>query len=337
ISQKQLNEEKEKLEINESLIKKDLNEIKSFGTNYGALIRLLQLQKNLIRNIMYGENILNFMENKNISFDSKLYDILKDLKDKNVELSQKINEINLSLNNLEKENITNIELVSYFINIKSEIINLTKEFRENLKNISEEEKKALREELKNKTFENHEKLRKEIEKTIREFNKKKILDLLNKSNISIDEFLNKVRDKNLTYKEIRDMLKDQLKSFNNKTKIDFLKNLEKEKEKIEVAKQIALNTRLKFEKNENIEKVKDIMKNENLTIEEKRAKLEILIQERINERKKFINERKEEIESKKNEFREENKEKREDKKEEAKNIRNENREQIRNDLRNNEN
>jgi hypothetical protein len=89
------------------------------GTSHGAEVRLLQLQKSIERNIIYGENIIEWIDGVNSSYDTSamesLVDELKEIKDEVVS-------VNLSQDS--------DELVRQFVDLKGDAINVTAEFRE---------------------------------------------------------------------------------------------------------------------------------------------------------------------------------------------------------------
>ncbi|MEM3373875.1 MAG: hypothetical protein QXE31_01510 [Candidatus Woesearchaeota archaeon] len=268
-------------------LNKDLKYVEIMNTPHGAIIRLLQLQKNIIRNILHGEQILKALDNKNITYDKRMDEILTELKSINTEISKKIENINTS------NDETNQELVIEFVDLKSKAINLTKEFKNNLKNLSDEEKERLRQELKKKSFEEVEKIENKVRNAIKELNKKRTMYLFNNTNINLEDLKKEIEEKNLTSKEIKNMVKERLKTLNITEKKNIIERFNKEREKIEIRKQIALNTRLRLDKNENVDKVKEIMQNPNLTIEEKKAKVNILIEEKIKTNKEVLKEKKE--------------------------------------------
>ncbi|MEM4397525.1 MAG: hypothetical protein QW757_02785 [Candidatus Woesearchaeota archaeon] len=268
-------------------LNKDLKYVEIMNTPHGAIIRLLQLQKNIIRNILHGEQILKALDNKNITYDKRMDEILTELKSINTEISKKIENINTS------NDETNQELVIEFVDLKSKAINLTKEFKNNLKNLSDEEKETLRQELKKKSFEEVEKIENKVRNAIKELNKKRTMYLFNKTNINLEDLKKEIEEKNLTSKEIKNMIKERFKKLNITEKKNIVDLFNREREKIEIRKQIALNTRLRLDKNENVDKVKEIMQNPNLTIEEKKAKVNILIEEKIKTNKEVLKEKKE--------------------------------------------
>lgn len=270
-------------EITQENLSKDMKEVEIMHTPYGATVRLLQLEKNIIRNILHGEYILNAIKKNNITLnettETRLNEIINELKNINEKIAEEIKNINK----------TNPEdAVSHFVEWKSEAINLTKEFKMIVSDIRKMNFVEIKEELKKIKNREIEKLEKEIDLAVKELNKERVQKILEITNLSKEDLMKQIKEGNLTATEMKKLINDKFRDINKTGKKAFLDKLKEEREKIELLKQEALNKRLKLEK-ENMEKVKQILSDDNLTISEKKAKLKVMAQEKIRERIKGVN------------------------------------------------
>ncbi len=98
-------------------IKHDKDEIKAFNNGQGAKIRLLQLQKRILRNIYVGEKAIDYIEDENISIEARAI-----LEEMNILLEQVQD---YTFEDKDKE-----ILVEDFLAYKAQAIDLTRRFRE---------------------------------------------------------------------------------------------------------------------------------------------------------------------------------------------------------------
>lgn len=153
-------------EQDEEIDEETQQEIKAMNTPLGAEIRLLQLKKALLINILKAEMAIEVLKSLEFGEEdlSALEDILDDMKD----LYEVINGIDP----------TSEDAVQAFVENKSLAINLTKEFRDTIKDLLDEvDLNALREQIKAMISEEVLSIGKYIHSRIRQFNRNQLYRL----------------------------------------------------------------------------------------------------------------------------------------------------------------
>jgi len=147
-------------------------EIEVMSNPLGAEIRLLQLQKALLKNILKGEMVVDVLED--LGFDNDNITELRDILTKMKELNDTIDDL------LDEgmEELSSNESAQIFVENKTLAKNLTKQFREKLiETLNEMELNQLRQRIKDLVDEQLESLAKYIQNRIRQFNRNQLYRL----------------------------------------------------------------------------------------------------------------------------------------------------------------
>jgi hypothetical protein len=165
------------------------HEIQIMNNSLGAEIRLLQLQKALITNIIKGVMAVQVLKDLHIN-TSKLEPILTDLQ----ELLEEVRAVNASAN----------DSVVVFVELKNESKNLTTQFREALQSLLDHDTiAAIKEQLRNITSPDLENCSHMLRYNIRQFNRNqlyRLYGLIGPVNMTlINEYVNG----NFTVNEVR--------------------------------------------------------------------------------------------------------------------------------------
>ncbi len=168
--------ETQDLDIDNETIK----EIEIMNNSLGAEIRLLQLEKAIIKNLLKGEMAV---------------EVLKGLDYNTTTLEAILSEMNILLEEVIAVNASSNETVQIFVELKSQAINLTKQFREAIKGLLDGEKlKEIRERIKEMMNDELENCSKMIRNKIKQFNRNQLHKLYGiigeVNNTFVDEYLN---------------------------------------------------------------------------------------------------------------------------------------------------
>lgn len=163
-------------------------EISVMNIPLGAEIRLLQLQKALLKNILKGEMAIEVL--KGLEFDPDNITILEEILDKMKDLSEGLDELLEDMTDLSHN-----ESAQIFVENKSLAKNLTRQFREKIREmLSDVELSDLREQIKEMINESLQNLGEYIKNRIRQFNRNqlyKLYDLIKDTDNSfIEQYLN---------------------------------------------------------------------------------------------------------------------------------------------------
>jgi hypothetical protein len=161
-------------------IENTTKEIEIMNNSLGAEIRLLQLEKAIIKNLLKGEMAV---------------EVLKDLDYNTTDLEAILSEMKSLLEDVKAVNTSSNNSVQLFIEYKQEAINLTKQFRETIKDLLDGEKlKQIRERIRENMSEELENCSKMIRNKIKQFNRNqlhKLYGIIGEENNSfVEEYLN---------------------------------------------------------------------------------------------------------------------------------------------------
>jgi len=135
-------------------------EIEIMGNHIGAEIRLLQLEKAITKNLLKGEMIV---------------DVLQGLDYNTSDLESILSEISLVLEEVKSADPNASDAVEVFVDLKSDAKNLTKQFRDSLKDLlSDVRYKEIKEQVKEIASEKLGNYSKQIRNRIKQFNRNQI-------------------------------------------------------------------------------------------------------------------------------------------------------------------
>lgn len=167
-------------------------EVEILNDQIGACIRLLQLEKAITKNIIKGEEVVSVLDNLEIN-TTGLEAIIAELE----LLKEEVQSVDPNLT----------DVVQIFVDLKSDAVELTKDFRDTLKElINETTLEQLRERLREMVCEQVHNLSKKIQNRIRLFNRNqlhRIYGFLGEINGS---FLNEYQNGNLTKEQVKQQI-----------------------------------------------------------------------------------------------------------------------------------
>ncbi len=254
---------------NDSVI--DDDDIEMFKLNYGMEVRLLQLEKRLISHIIMGNIIIAEINNSDIDVNTS---VLKAKIEGLEEIKDEIDE------ELSKDPV-NVS-TERFVELKAEAINLTFEFKKELYSLlTPQQIQSIKKEIPKKMSRHAAELKvldDDLIDKIKKYNYHKSAELMKKFGLSQDELEDRMKDENVSAKELKEILKNEYKSLTKEKKKEVLHDLKDNKEKAILKKTIMYGNRLGLDQ----EEMDEILNDESLTWEEKEAKLRILSKEKMN-------------------------------------------------------
>ena len=189
------------------------NELDDFGSTTGASLRMLQLERSITKNIVIGNQTVSFLEEKypNASF-SNLTAIIGDMKS----LLSDVKAYNVS-----EYNTT--ENAAAFVDFKKQAVNLTKEFRESVKQYLTADNKKKIKDYANGSIRNMVKdLDEMIKQRRQEFNAHKMNVLFGPFGVLNESTFNEIRNGTMNYTEFKDLLKGRFGNMTKDKKVDMI-------------------------------------------------------------------------------------------------------------------
>jgi hypothetical protein len=185
-------------------------EIEVMSNPLGAEIRLLQLQKALLKNILKGEMVVEVLDD--LGFDDANITDLRDILTQMKELNDTIDD--LLDDGLEE--LSSNESAQIFVENKTLAKNLTKQFREKLtETLNEMELNQLREKINEMVDGQLENLAKYIQSRIRQFNRNQLYRLYGLIGDADNEFIEQYLNQEITLGQAKLQIN---KIINNMTK-----------------------------------------------------------------------------------------------------------------------
>ncbi len=225
----------EEPEENEEVVDEETEcEIQIMNNSLGSEIRLLQLEKALTKNILIGERAV---------------EILQALDYNTTDLEYILEEMRLLLEDAQNANTTSDESVQIFIDLKIDAKNLTKEFREIIKDLLDDEKlKEIKEQIREMAFNTLENYSKRIRNRIKQFNRNQIHRLFGIIGKSNESFYEDYINGNLSVEEVKNQISKMVNQMIKEKKNQIVLELMEEKIKNKVqAKIFANNSSNNFE------------------------------------------------------------------------------------------
>lgn len=173
------------------------DDVTAFTSDYGARVRLLQLEESITRNILWGREIVEKIKELNESADtSELEAILAELETLRDEVAG-------------TTPAAGEEGAKEFVDMKSDAINLTREFRDAVRELlSPGDIQGLRKRLGDIESEGLKNLRKEIREAIRNYNAERIAEILEEAGIDDPQLIEAIRAGNATRQEVAEALRE---------------------------------------------------------------------------------------------------------------------------------
>ncbi|MEM4663082.1 MAG: hypothetical protein QXM75_03600 [Candidatus Diapherotrites archaeon] len=179
-------------------------EITAMNNGIGAKVRLLQLERAILRNILRGNAVISYLEKNYPGEDtSELKTIIGEMRVLKEEVAKASESVKDS----------NAEVVKTFVDLKNDAISLTKQFRDNARILLEDKnKQGLAEEFKNIDWSEYDELKKEILEKIREYNAKRVEEALSELPEISRELAQKLRNGEISPEEAVRQLMEKLRN-----------------------------------------------------------------------------------------------------------------------------
>jgi len=229
---------------------KTQNEVEAMECQYGAEIRLLQLEKSITTNIIKGEEVVS---------------VLEDLEYNTAELEAILFELEILLDEVQSVDANSTNATQEFIDLKSDAKELTEDFREAVHELIDDYAvEGLRERIRNMTCEQVQNLTSKIQNRIRFYNRNQLHRLYEVIGETDESLLNQYQNGNITKEQVKNQINKivnqmtkqkrnqifaELKESNIKEKIQAKACVEDSTEGFQERKQARLTHRLQVVQN----------------------------------------------------------------------------------------
>jgi hypothetical protein len=209
-------------------------EVQIIKDQIGANIRLLQLEKAILRNIIRGEEVVSF---------------LKDLDYNTTDLEAILAELELLLEEVQTADPNSTDSVQIFVDLKSDAIELTKEFREKVNELLDESTiEYLRLRIRELVSEHVQNLTKRIHNHIRRFNRNQLHRVYGVIGQFDNSTINEYQNGNLTEEQVKNQISNIVNNMTKAKKYQIFSELKEDKIKLRVqAREYVENLTANFE------------------------------------------------------------------------------------------
>jgi hypothetical protein len=195
-------------------------EVQIIKDQIGANIRLLQLEKAILRNIIRGEEVVSF---------------LKDLDYNTTDLEAILAELELLLEEVQTADPNSTDSVQIFVDLKSDAIELTKEFREKVNELLDESTiEYLRLRIRELVSEHVQNLTKRIHNHIRRFNRNQLHRVYGVIGQFDNSTINEYQNGNLTEEQVKNQISNIVNNMTKAKKYQIFSELKEDKIKLRV-------------------------------------------------------------------------------------------------------
>lgn len=198
------------------------DELEIMNYQFGAEVRLLQLEKSITKNILKGEEVVS---------------VLKEAEYNTTELEAILAELELLKEEVQSADPNSTDAVQIFVDLKSDAIELTKDFRETLKDLLDEGTvEELRERIREMVCEQVQNLSQQIRNRIRQFNRNqlhRIYGIIGETNSSL---MNEYQNGNVTKEQVKQQISKKVNEMTKEKRYQIFSELKEGKirERIQV-------------------------------------------------------------------------------------------------------
>ena len=230
-------------------------ETSSFKTNHGAYVRLLQLERSIHRNILFGNALLERVDVQDEDALEKLEEILEALDNLKNEVSE------YELKGQEED-------VRKFVEFRHDASNLTKQFRDTIRTfVQESEQNALRAQINREIRETGElnRYNNAINARARQHNEEVVANTAKEIGMNAQEIIERFRNEELDHREIKTEMLNLAKQARAQGDKDFVTELREAalREKIRARNEVAtIRDEIKDEHTERVQnRIQEVREN----------------------------------------------------------------------------
>lgn len=186
----------------------------------GSEIRLLQLEKAIIKNIKTGEEIVTLLENSDVD---------------PIDLQVILAEFDFLLEEVQMADPNASDAVSVFIDLKHDAVNITKDFRETIRGLLNTTlKDRIQQQTRNMTCNQTQNLSNSIQNKIRQYNSNQFRNILG---VNGSECINHYQNGSMTQKQLRQNITMRINKSEKGNQFIFLSSLKQQQIKNKIQSQ----------------------------------------------------------------------------------------------------
>lgn len=190
-------------------------EVEIIKDHTGASIRLLQLEKSILGNIIKGEEAVSFLKESGYN---------------TTELEAILAELELLMDEVQSADPNSTDAVQTFIDLKSDAIELTKEFRETVQELLDEATvEQLRLRIREMVSEQVQNLTKRIQNHIRLYNRNQLHRIYGVIGEFDNSTINEYKNGNITKEQVKNQISKMVNNITKAKKYQIFSELKEEK------------------------------------------------------------------------------------------------------------
>lgn len=180
----------------------------------GAEIRLLQLEKAIIKNINNGEEIVTFLEESDVN---------------TIDLQVLLAEFELLLEEVQMADTNGSDAVSNFVDLKHDAVNLTKDFRVTVRGLLNNTlRDQIQQRIRNSTCNQTQNLSNSIQNKIRHYNSNQFRNIYQHLGENGSNCIHQYQNGSVTQKQVRQNITMRINQTEKGNKFNFLSSLKQQ-------------------------------------------------------------------------------------------------------------
>ena len=244
-------------------------ELEIMGDQTGAYIRLLQLEKAITKNIIKGEEVIS---------------VLKEAEYNTTELEAILAELEFLKEEVQSADPNSTDAVQIFVDLKSDAVELTKEFREALNELLDEQTiESLRERIREMVCEQVQNLSTKIQNQIRQFNINQLHRIYGVFGETNNSLLSEYQNGSLTKDQVKQQISKIVNNVTKERKYQIFSELKEYKIRNRIQSRVCIeNATENFQERKEERITNRIHNSQNVDDDQVRAEMEQRMRNRLN-------------------------------------------------------
>lgn len=185
------------------------------GHELGAEIRLLQLEKEIIKNINTGEEIITILEGFDVN---------------TIDLQVILAELELLLEDVQKAEPNASNAVSIFVDLKYDAVNITKDFRETIRGLLNNTlQDKIQQQTRNRTCNQTQNLSQSIQNKIRQYNSNQFRNIYQHLGENNSECIHRYQNGSMTQNQVRQNITNRINQTGKGNQFSVISSLKQQK------------------------------------------------------------------------------------------------------------
>ena len=245
------------------------DEVEIMYYQFGAEVRLLQLEKSITKNILKGEEVVS---------------VLKGAEYNTTELEAILSELELLKEEVQSADPNSTDAVQIFVDLKSDAIELTKDFRETLKDLLDEGTvEELRERIREMVCEQVQNLSQQIQNRTRQFNRNQLHKIYGVIEETDSSLIYEYQNGNITREQVKQQISKKINEMTKEKRYQVFSELKEGRIRERIQARVCVEDAAEnFQERKEVRLTNRLRSAQNIDDDQIRTEMEQRMQNRLN-------------------------------------------------------